>query len=71
MFHEGGVVYHMLTVDGTIRTKHVTFRKEHFPGTKVWDNAEDLTKTDSDSDRPSEISAPSGEFWIPNSSHDG
>lgn len=64
MFHEGGAVYHMLTPDGTVRTKHVTFRERQFPGTKVWNEDKVLDKPESDTDDSSEPSEPSVEISI-------
>lgn len=32
MFHEGGGIYKVRTRDGTIRTKHVTFGEDDYPG---------------------------------------
>ena len=45
LFHEGGGIYHVQTHDGTIRTKHVTFREDDYPGKPEMD----IEPTDSSS----------------------
>ena len=52
LFHEGGGVHHVETRDGTIRTKHVTFRENDYPG----DSEIYLEKTDSGSSSSSDTS---------------
>lgn len=52
LFHEGGGVYNIQTADETIRTKHVTFREDDYPG----DPAMNFETTDSSSSYTSDSS---------------
>lgn len=63
MFHEGGGVYHILTCEGVVRTKHVKFFEQEFPGT-VRNHHLDKEDTESDKSYSEDTCTTSVEFPV-------